>query len=191
MKLGILCVFFLGFVCFVFSQPSCKYIKAPDGSKYDLTPLVRLGVVSLVASIGTDTYTWNLSICNNLPNPCGTSACAGPYMAGVCQTWGPDPVSNGRCCGRFDSTASVVGLPKYEGVQIHYDGGDVCGSCVPSGPRKTYLTIKCAPKQKGYPIQNPVVTGGLPGLPPIVYINVTSQYVCHHHHMFTSEESDN
>jgi hypothetical protein len=31
-------------------------------------------------------------------------------MAGVCQTWGPDPVSNGRCCGRYDSTASVLGL---------------------------------------------------------------------------------
>jgi hypothetical protein len=61
---------------------------------------------------------------------------------------------------------------------IHYDGGDICGSCVPSGSRETYLSINCAPSQTGSPLQNPIVLGGQQGLPPIFYVNVTSQYVC-------------
>jgi hypothetical protein len=166
------------FVCHVVTQPSCTNIRASDGSTYDLTPLINLGVISVTASSDSGTYTYNISICKNIPTPCGTSNCASPNMAGVCQTWGPDPVVQGRCCGRYDSTATVTGYPKNAGVMIHYDGGDICGSCVPSGSRETYLSINCAPSQTGSPLQNPIVLGGQPGLPPIFYVNVTSQYVC-------------
>jgi len=31
------------------------------------------------------------------------------------------------------------------GVQIAYGSGDVCGSCSPTGPRKSIITLSCDP----------------------------------------------
>jgi len=57
-------------------------------------------------------YLYNVSICGNSPYPCA-GACSGANTAGVCQTWGNAP-TNAKCCGKWDSTARVVGLSKYK-----------------------------------------------------------------------------
>jgi hypothetical protein len=84
--------------------------------------------------------------------------------------WGPD-IGSTKCVGRL-ATRQVAGLNNGAGVQIAYGSGDVCGSCSPTGPRKSIITLSCDPS-----VSNPNqidwknVQGAQPGQSPVIYIN--------------------
>jgi len=162
---------------FVYGQPSCSQpFIAPDGSTYSLVQLMQAGILNSPQTGPDGTpYVYNITVCGNQPNPCNNANCAGPYTAGICQTWKDGSGFHARCFGRFDRTAIVSPLSDNTGVKIIYDNGDSCGSCLPAGPRSTVLTILCGGSSLWDPL---IVVGGAPNIPAISYINGTSNSLC-------------
>jgi hypothetical protein len=155
-------------------SPTCSSkLKAADGSSYDLSYFANT-ILQATQTDGGQVYTYNISICANSPYGCA-GACSGVNTAGVCQSWGPAPTS-AKCFGKWD-TAKLTGLNSGHGFQIAYEGGDVCGSCNPQGPRTTVVTLICDPKASTQ-VSWGTPYGAQPGQPSIFYINGTSSHAC-------------
>eukprot|EP01129_Flabellula_baltica_P000426 TRINITY_DN10440_c0_g1_i1.p1 TRINITY_DN10440_c0_g1~~TRINITY_DN10440_c0_g1_i1.p1 ORF type:complete len:233 (-),score=51.12 TRINITY_DN10440_c0_g1_i1:31-729(-) len=99
----------------VYSDTDCSNIVAPDGTVYDLGPLINKQMNQMD---GNKYYYW-WTICGISSNRCGS--CPQP---GFCQSWGTDPVNKpegNACVGLF---SDIVGMDEGAGVEIKYSGGD-------------------------------------------------------------------
>jgi hypothetical protein len=143
---------------------ACPYVSAPDGSQYDISGIANQ-ISQFSQLMNGQEYNFTVSICSTSSTPCG--ACS---SAGVCMSWGPTLQST-RCFGSLP-TRQVIGLNNGAGVQIIYQGGEPCGTCVPSGPRTSIVTLSCDPS-----ISNPNqinwkgAQGANPGQEPILHVN--------------------
>jgi hypothetical protein len=82
-------------------SPPCSQLVAPDGSTYDLTPLVAAGEQTLAQGNGKFTF----AICKNLSAPCGfvdsSNPCGAAGTAGTCYCSTPCDWYMQDCCGQF------------------------------------------------------------------------------------------